>query len=77
MKQILYKISFRTIAGSVLGIASVFGGLISCAGGDAYGIFAMLGLIVSLLLGCAAYRLIVCGLLRREPLARRMYHFYK
>ena len=76
MEKIIFAISLRTISGFVLGTLSLYGCLASCAGGDEYGIIALLGLCVSLLIGCGAFRLIIKGLLRREPLARKFYHLY-
>jgi len=76
MERIIYAISLRTVSGFVLGMVSLYGCLASCAGGDEYGIIALLGLCVSLLIGCGAFRLIIKGLLRREPLARKFYHLY-
>lgn len=76
MERIIFAISLRTISGFVLGVVSLYGCLASCAGGDKYGIIALLGLCVSLLIGCGAFRLIIKGLLRREPLARKFYHLY-
>lgn len=76
MERIIFKLSLRTISGFTLGAVSLYGCLASCAGGDQYGLFAWLGLCVSFLIGIGGFRLIVRGLLRREPLARKFYHIY-
>ena len=76
MERIIFAISLRTISGFVLGCVSLYGCLVSCAAGDAYGIIALAGLCISILIGAAAFLLIIRGLLRREPLARKFYHLY-